>query len=95
MINFYKNIWFYVGLSLIGLLLLVIFNAPASWYYYDILICAIPGLIKGDDSLKKSIIITKNAKAQTNVWEFMRSTGWMMVIAIIYLVTKMIIAIFS
>ncbi len=44
MINFYKNIWFYVGLSLIGLLLLVIFNAPTSWYYYDILICAIPGL---------------------------------------------------
>lgn len=52
-------------------------------------------LIKGDDSLKKSIVITKNAKAQTNVWEFMRSTGWMMVIAIIYLVTKMIIAVFS
>ncbi|MDN7032178.1 transcriptional regulator, partial [Lactiplantibacillus plantarum] len=26
---------------------------------------------------------------------FMRSTGWMMVIAIIYLVTKMIIAVFS
>jgi len=51
-------------------------------------------LIKGDDSLKKSIVITKNAKAQTNVWEFMRSTGWMMVIAIIYLVTKMIIAVF-
>lgn len=46
-----------------------------------------------DDSLKKSIVITKNAKAQTNVWEFMRSTGWMMVIAIIYLVTKMIIAV--
>ena len=52
-------------------------------------------LIKGDDSLKKSIVITKNAKAQTHVWEFMRSTGWMMVIAIIYLVTKMIIAVFS
>ena len=52
-------------------------------------------LIKGDDSLKKSIVITKNAKAQTNVWEFMRSTGWMMVIAIIYLVTKRIIAVFS
>lgn len=52
-------------------------------------------LIKGDDSLKKSIVITKNAKAQTNVWEFMRSTGWMMVIAIIYLVTKMIIAVIS
>lgn len=52
-------------------------------------------LIKGDDSLKKSIVITKNAKAQTNVWEFMRSTGWMMVIAIIYLVTKTIIAVFS
>ena len=52
-------------------------------------------LIKGDDSLKKSIVISKNAKAQTNVWEFMRSTGWMMVIAIIYLVTKMIIAVFS
>lgn len=55
-------------------------------------------LIKGDDSLKKSIVITKNAKAQkaqTNVWEFMRSTGWMMVIAIIYLITKMIIAVFS
>lgn len=52
-------------------------------------------LIKGDDSLKKSIVITKNAKAQTNVWEFMRSTGWMMAIAIIYLVTKMIIAVFS
>lgn len=52
-------------------------------------------LIKGDDSLKKSIVITKNAKAQTNVWEFMRSTGWMMVIAIIYLIAKMIIAIFS
>lgn len=52
-------------------------------------------LIKGDDSLKKSIVITKNAKAQTNVWEFMRSTGWMMVIAIIYLVTKMMIALFS
>ena len=52
-------------------------------------------LIKGDDSLKKSIVITKNAKAQTNVWGFMRSTGWMMVIAIIYLVTKMIIAVFS
>lgn len=52
-------------------------------------------LIKGDDSLKKSIVITKNAKAQTNVWEFMRSTGWMMIIAIIYLVTKMIIAVFS
>ena len=52
-------------------------------------------LIKGDDSLKKSIVITKNAKAQTNVWEFMRSTGWVMVIAIIYLVTKMIIAVFS
>lgn len=52
-------------------------------------------LIKGDDSLKKSIVITKNAKAQTNVWEFMHSTGWMMVIAIIYLVTKMIIAVFS
>lgn len=52
-------------------------------------------LIKGDDSLKKSIVITKNAKAQTNVWEFMRSTGWIMVIAIIYLVTEMIIAVFS
>ena len=52
-------------------------------------------LIKGDDSLKKSIVISKNAKSQTNVWEFMRSTGWMMVIAIIYLVTKMIIAVFS
>lgn len=52
-------------------------------------------LIKGDDSLKKSIVITKNVKAQTNVWEFMRRTGWMMVIAIIYLVTKMIIAVFS
>ena len=52
-------------------------------------------LIKGDDSLKKSIVITKKARAQTNVWEFMRSTGWMMVIAIIYLVTKMIIAVFS
>ncbi|MFD0896587.1 helix-turn-helix domain-containing protein [Loigolactobacillus binensis] len=52
-------------------------------------------LIKSDDSLKKSIVITKNAKAQTNVWKFMRSTGWMMVIAIIYLVTKMIIAVFS
>ena len=52
-------------------------------------------LIKGDDSLKKSIVITKNAKAQTNVWEFMRSTGWMMVIASNYLVTKMIIAVFS
>lgn len=52
-------------------------------------------LIKGDDSLKKSIVITKNAKAQTNVWEFMRHTGWIMVIAIIYLVTKMIIVVFS
>lgn len=45
MVNFYKNIWFYIGLSLIGLPFLVFFNAPASWYYYDILICAIPGLI--------------------------------------------------
>ncbi|MBF7108731.1 transcriptional regulator, partial [Pediococcus pentosaceus] len=52
-------------------------------------------LIKGDDSLKKSIVITKNPKAQTNVWEFMRSTGWMMVIVIIYFITKMIIAVFS
>ncbi|ARO08142.1 helix-turn-helix domain-containing protein [Lactiplantibacillus plantarum] len=52
-------------------------------------------LIKGDDSLKKSIVITKNAKAQTNVWEFMCSTGWIMVIAIIYSITKMIIAVFD
>ena len=52
-------------------------------------------LIKGDDSLKKSIVITKNPKAQTNVWEFMSSTGWMMVIAIIYSITKMIIAVFG
>ena len=52
-------------------------------------------LIKGDDSLKKSIVITKNAKAQTNFWEFMCSTGWIMVIAIIYSITKMIIAVFS
>lgn len=56
---------------------------------------SLDSLIKGDDSLKKSIVITKNARAQTNVWEFMRSTGWMMVIAIIYLITKMIIAVFS
>ena len=61
----------------------------------NILDITLDSLIKGDDSLKKSIVITKNAKAQTNVWEFMRSTGWMMVIAIIYLVTKMIIAVFS
>ena len=61
----------------------------------NLLDITLDSLIKGDDSLKKSIVITKNAKAQTNVWEFMRSTGWMMVIAIIYLVTKMIIAVFS
>lgn len=51
-------------------------------------------LIKSDESLKKSIVIKKNSDAHTSFWQFMRSTGWMMVIAVIYLITNMFIKIF-
>lgn len=51
-------------------------------------------LIKGDDSLKSRIVITNNKSHQTNFWEFMRSTGWMVAIVLIFSISKVIIAIF-
>ena len=51
-------------------------------------------LIKGDDSLKSRIIITNNKRQQTNFWDFMRSTGWIIAIVLIFYISKVIITIF-
>lgn len=60
----------------------------------NLLNVSLDSLIKGDESLKKSITINKSYDKYNSFWQFMRSTGWMMVIAVFYLVTNMFIKIF-
>lgn len=51
-------------------------------------------LIKGDESLKKSITINKSYNESNGFWQFMRSSGWIMVVIVFYLLTNMFIKIF-
>lgn len=55
---------------------------------------SLDSLIKGDDSLKKSITIKKKYSEYNSFWQFMRSTGWIMVIVVVYLITNMFVKIF-
>lgn len=55
---------------------------------------SLDSLIKGDDSLKESITIKKKYSEYNSFWQFMRSTGWIMVIVVVYLITNMFVKIF-
>ncbi|KRL05775.1 helix-turn-helix transcriptional regulator [Liquorilactobacillus oeni] len=52
---------------------------------------SLDSLIKNDDGLKQKIIIDKSHQhPRTGAWEFMRSTGWMMVIAVVWIIGRVI-----
>lgn len=50
---------------------------------------SLDSLIKGDPDLKESIIIKKGQR-EMSFWDFMARTGWMMTIAVIWIVGRII-----
>ncbi|GKS81481.1 hypothetical protein LPAF129_11670 [Ligilactobacillus pabuli] len=55
---------------------------------------SLDSLIKGDPELKERIVVN-NQNNHSSFWDFMMRTGWMVAIAIVWIIGRMIIAVWG
>lgn len=55
---------------------------------------SLDSLIKGDPELKERIVVN-NQKNNSNFWDFMMRSGWMAVIAVVWIISRMVIAVWG